>query len=480
MNSGWVRFETFRLDLDTGDLLGAAGPVDLQPLPARVLALLAANPGRIVTREEIKQHIWAQSTFAVDQALNTCIRQVRLALGDSAAEPRIVATVPRRGYRFVAAVGPIAGPPAPAEHGRNAPVTDSRSSSPLGRRRPSPTVLALVAVLSVAVAFGIEQLPGSRSDTDGDAGIHTAATLPPALRVEYLKARELLAGSDTAAWRAAAASFDAVRQREPEFLLATAGAGHAALRLGEYERAAGLAAWTLAADSLNGEAHMILGLSLLQRDDRDAARAALDRARSLAPELVPTYTGLAVLAALDGSLDAAYSLAEASVDADPISAITLGDAGYVALWAGRPERAIEWCGHAVDLLPDWPTPRYCLLDANHVLDRPEAERDQAVEIMRRLAEPALVREVADPPAAAGLRRYRAWQVRRLDPDGREPPERAIPLAFLRMQDGDEEAARRLLEIAAEIHPERLPTALLDPVFEPLREDILRERPGEAP
>jgi hypothetical protein len=100
--------------------------------------------------------------------------------------------------------------------------------------------------------------------------------------------------------------------------------------------------------------------------------------------------------------------------------------------------------------------------------------------MRRFAEQALVLEVADLPAAEGLRRYRAWQVRRLDPDGREPPERAIPLAFLSMQDGDEETARRLLAIAAEIHPERLPMALLDPVFEPLREDILRERPGEAP
>jgi len=473
MNSGWVRFETFRLDLDTGDLLGADGPVDLQPLPARVLALLAANPGRIVTREEIKQHIWAQTTFAADQALNTCIRQIRLALGDSAAEPRIVATVPRRGYRFVAAVGPITGPPAP--------VTDRRSSPPLGGRRPSSrNVLALVAVLAVAVAFGMEQLPGSRSDTDGAPGIYTAATLPPALRVEYLKARELLAGSDTAAWRAAAASFDIVREREPEFLLATAGAGHAALRLGEYERAAGLAAWTLATDSLNGEAHMILGLSLLQRDDRKAARVALDRARSLAPELVPTYTGLAVLAALDGRLDAAYSLAETSVAVDPISAITLGDAGYVALWAGRPERAIEWCGHAVDLRPDWPMPRYCLLDAYHALDRPEAERDQAVEIMRRLAEPAVVREVADQSAAEGLRRYRAWQVRRLDPDGREPPERAIPLAFLSMQDGDAETARRLLEIAAKVHPERLAMALLDPVFEPLRDDLRWGRPGEAP
>ena len=464
MNSGWVRFETFRLDLDTGDLLGADGPVDLQPLPARVLALLAANPGRVVTREEIKQHIWAQTTFAADQALNTCIRQIRLALGDSATEPRIVATVPRRGYRFVAAVGPVAGPPAPAEHGRS-------------RRPPSRTVLALVAVLAVAVAFGIEQLPGSRSDTDGAAGIHTTASLPPALRVEYLKARELLAGSDTAAWRAAAASFDIVREREPEFLLATAGAGHAALRLGEYERAAGLAAWTLATDSLSGEAHMILGLSLLQRDDRKAARVALDRARSLAPELVPTYTGLAVLAALDGRLDAAYSLAETSVAIDPISAITLGDAGYVALWTGRPERAIEWCGHAVDLRPDWPMPHYCLLDAHHALGRPEAERDQAVEIMRGSAEPALVREVADQSAAEGLRRYRAWQVRRLDPDGREPPERAIPLAFLSMQDGDAETARRLLEIAAEVHPERLALALLDPVFEPLRKDILWEYPG---
>jgi TolB-like protein len=81
----------------------AGAPVHLQPQPARVLALLAAAPGRLVTREELRQHVWGSGTFVdFDQGLNWCIRRIREALEDDAAAPRYIQTVPRRGYRFIA------------------------------------------------------------------------------------------------------------------------------------------------------------------------------------------------------------------------------------------------------------------------------------------------------------------------------------------------------------------------------------------
>ncbi len=70
--------------------------------------------GSLVTREEIQKALWQDQTFVdFEQGLNYCIRQIRVALEDSVERPKFVATVPRRGYRFIAEVSavPPASPP---------------------------------------------------------------------------------------------------------------------------------------------------------------------------------------------------------------------------------------------------------------------------------------------------------------------------------------------------------------------------------
>src|SRR5205807_8035293 len=79
--------------------------VKLHPPPVKVLALLAAHAGSLVTREEIHAQIWSGDTFVdFEQRLNYCIAQIRTALGDNAKSPQYVETLQRRGYRFVASV----------------------------------------------------------------------------------------------------------------------------------------------------------------------------------------------------------------------------------------------------------------------------------------------------------------------------------------------------------------------------------------
>ena len=84
-----LRFGAFELDLDTCELWKAGVRVKLQLQPFRVLALLAGQPGRLLTREEIQREVWPDGTFVdFEQALNFCIRQIRAALGDQASTPR--------------------------------------------------------------------------------------------------------------------------------------------------------------------------------------------------------------------------------------------------------------------------------------------------------------------------------------------------------------------------------------------------------
>ena len=100
-----LRFGAFELDLDAERLLKNGRQVRLQPQPFKLLRLLTAQPGRLVTREEIQASLWTNDTFVdFEQGVNFAVKQVREALGDRAENSIYVETVPKRGYRFLAPV----------------------------------------------------------------------------------------------------------------------------------------------------------------------------------------------------------------------------------------------------------------------------------------------------------------------------------------------------------------------------------------
>jgi cholera toxin transcriptional activator len=100
------RFGAFEMDEDTGELRkeGKAQP-RLREQAVRVLVMLLERPRDLVTREELRERLWAADTFVdFDHGVNTAINQLRYALGDEAVNPRFIQTLPRRGYRFIAPV----------------------------------------------------------------------------------------------------------------------------------------------------------------------------------------------------------------------------------------------------------------------------------------------------------------------------------------------------------------------------------------
>jgi DNA-binding winged helix-turn-helix (wHTH) protein/TolB-like protein/tetratricopeptide (TPR) repeat protein len=108
-----VRFGTFELDRSTGELRSQGKRVALQDQPAQVLSLLVSRPGEVVTREDLCRALWSEDTFVeFDTALNVAVNKVRQALRDSATSPRFIETIPRRGYRFLSDVHPVADTPA--------------------------------------------------------------------------------------------------------------------------------------------------------------------------------------------------------------------------------------------------------------------------------------------------------------------------------------------------------------------------------
>jgi TolB-like protein/DNA-binding winged helix-turn-helix (wHTH) protein len=109
-----VRTGLFEINTGSGDFRKEGRRVPLQEQPFRVLATLLERPGEVITREELRAKIWPTHTFvAFDEGINTAIRKLRVAFGDSADNPRFIETLPRRGYRFIAPVAPATSSEAP-------------------------------------------------------------------------------------------------------------------------------------------------------------------------------------------------------------------------------------------------------------------------------------------------------------------------------------------------------------------------------
>jgi len=100
-----LRFGTFELDAARFELRREGERVPLAPQPYDLLWLLAARPGEVVTRDEIRRALWDEGTFVVfSGCVNFAVRELRKALGDDARAPRYIEALRGRGYRFVAPV----------------------------------------------------------------------------------------------------------------------------------------------------------------------------------------------------------------------------------------------------------------------------------------------------------------------------------------------------------------------------------------
>ena len=97
-----VAFGPFQLDTRCLELWKDGRKMRLRPQPCRVLAVILSRPGRLVTRDEIRLAVWPSDVFVrFDLGLNSCLKQIRRALGDTARSPTYLETLNGRGYRFI-------------------------------------------------------------------------------------------------------------------------------------------------------------------------------------------------------------------------------------------------------------------------------------------------------------------------------------------------------------------------------------------
>jgi cholera toxin transcriptional activator len=126
------RFGVFEANAETGELRRQGTRVKINGQPFQILLMLLENRGELVSREEIQKALWPDGTFVdFDHGLNSAINRIREALGDSAANPRYVETLARRGYRFL----------APVESTRPSPEPAAATAEPLKETPEAPTTI---------------------------------------------------------------------------------------------------------------------------------------------------------------------------------------------------------------------------------------------------------------------------------------------------------------------------------------------------
>jgi DNA-binding NarL/FixJ family response regulator/DNA-binding winged helix-turn-helix (wHTH) protein len=110
------RIGAHRIEPLSGEISGPSGKRHVQPKVMDVLLCLVAHGGKLVERDAIINEVWGRATS--EEALTRCISELRAALDDDRGTPRLIQTVPKRGYRLLEPATPDAAASAPADAGR--------------------------------------------------------------------------------------------------------------------------------------------------------------------------------------------------------------------------------------------------------------------------------------------------------------------------------------------------------------------------
>jgi DNA-binding winged helix-turn-helix (wHTH) protein/tetratricopeptide (TPR) repeat protein len=458
--TGRFSFGDFELDTVAGRLTRAGESVHLPPQAFRILALLVAGAGRLVTRDELARHLWAGDThvdFAAGIAFS--LKQLRDALGDSAQSPAFIETVPRRGYRFIAPVHESAQDVVP-------PV-------PHMLRRPSWARAGAVLALALVVSSDALQ-PGVPAREMTPARMHAAELLE--------RARPRLAEVEADALRERIGWLDQAVELDPGRAEAHAALAEAWVELGAlrgvppsfaYARARAIARHALDLDPASARATGVLGRVALIHDwNWPEAGRLLRTAVRLSPADADLRSWYSEFLSASGRHREAVVEARRAVDLAPTSLAAGIRLGRAYLGSGDANRARQVCSRALESAPGSRPLRDCVFTADLQVGQPHravAAIAAALTISGRPEEAAAMREVFAREGVTGLCRWRVAELERAYAGPRLLDE-AMEIALLLSHANDRAAALQWLRRAADAHLDAFIWIRTAPALHPLRHD----------
>jgi DNA-binding winged helix-turn-helix (wHTH) protein/tetratricopeptide (TPR) repeat protein len=377
-----VRFGVFEADLSAGELRRNGVKVRLQDLPFRMLALLLARPGEVISREEFRQSLWPPDVFVdFEQGISSAVMRLRDALRDSADNPIFIETIERRGYRWI---GPIHLPePAPPAAAPQAITAVENIPAPqIAPPAPSNSVfwrrlifsLPLLVLLFAAWIFR----PGNRSAAVGAKSIPVSikGPHPPANREAedfYLKGRFYWNKRTPDSLNQAVEAFTQAIARDPNYADAYVGLADCYNLLREfsampsneaYFKAFAAAKKAVELDPQSADAHASLGfVSFWGMWDAHDAEKEFRRALELDPNNVKAHHWFATFLHGLGRDQEALTEIELARKLDPHSSAILADKGELLRGAGRYDEALQVLTQLETVEPNFVSPHVYLQSA---------------------------------------------------------------------------------------------------------------------
>ena len=351
-------------DADQGADGGTLLPVPLQDLPLRLLCQLVESAPNLVSRDQLRRALWPPQTHLdVDASLNTAVARVREALRDQAGNPRFVATVPRRGYRFLATVQSLPTAPgddAPLRKPGQPVAPASRALRPptLGRRgRLVALTLAALVVLGLGWLWRTLPRPLPIVARAGDV-------IQQGPAYEHLViARHHAEHRSEEGLVKSIASYQSALAIEPDLAEAYSGLANVYTLLALYDfwrpREAMAPAETMARRAMelapeSAEANLAMGLVLaLGKWDWPEAERRLQRAAQLAPDSPEVRSWRSAWLSAMGQHEEAVAEARAALSLDPSSPVFNVGLAWRLFQARDYGAAIAQSHRAIELTPDY-------------------------------------------------------------------------------------------------------------------------------
>ncbi|MGA2099539.1 MAG: tetratricopeptide repeat protein [Candidatus Sulfotelmatobacter sp.] len=368
-----VRFGVFEADLLAGELRRNGIKVRLQDLPFRMLTILLARSGEVVTREELRLALWPPDVFVdFEQGISSAVMRLRDALRDSADNPIFIETIERRGYRWIGPIHPLERVSKESQEQETVPVVVSPaevpapSTSSYGR----PLVLAVLVVLALVMVLwkfrhddrGAEA--GARSGT----GLPRKPHSPPNHEAEefYLKGRFYWNKRTPESLNLAQEAFTQALTRDPNYSDAYVGLADcynlqrefSAMPPDEaYFRAFTAARKAVELNDQSAAAHASLAFVTFwgMWDTRDAEKE-FRRAIELDPNNAKAHHWFATSLQAVGRHQEALAEIETARKLDPHSSAILADEGQLLESAGRHAEAIQVLTQLEAAEPDFLSP----------------------------------------------------------------------------------------------------------------------------
>ncbi|MEE8294828.1 MAG: tetratricopeptide repeat protein [Sphingomonadales bacterium] len=449
------QFGPFRFSTETSELLKSGKKIPLKVQSAKVLGILIKNHGKLVTRNQLIRDIWPDRTVEFDLSLNSCLRDIRHALGENPKAPKFIETLPKRGYRFLAEVSLVT------------PYFPFWFNTPFSRAALGVSLVFAIALFVVGTQTSVFKSP--RANLPVPVAVQEEARTLVLAGVSAIYDKEVPKTQEALEFFNQAIAIDPTYT---EAYLMIAGTLFSRGDAADGEKILAALESVIAIDPYNLEATGMRGnLKWTIFHDWQGAKESFQRVLSIDPQNAGAYLALARIFALEGDFDTSLSQVDLALSLNTIKLTQSGNVGWYYYLAGRFEEGLKFCQETREINPDDAGTQRCFLNNLTALGRDQEAAPFALSYLEISgADRADLDALKTAPEDEILDYFYSFEMSRGGNENSRFDPTQIYQAMALTSEGDKAGAIKVLKGAYEDRNFFLPLIGIIPAFEPLKDE----------